>query len=120
MKDKKVWAQPGKPKKSTEPSNQHCTVESLDGEQGSGGWNLCTRHKTYKVCSSRRLGQDSVSPKTRKTKIFFVYLFIYSYVHTLVGPSLPPCPIPSLSSPSPSLPGRTYFALFSNFVEEKT
>jgi hypothetical protein len=41
----------------------------------------------------------------------FVYLFIYSYVHTLFGPSLP---LP----PPPSLIGTTCSALFSNFVED--
>jgi hypothetical protein len=45
-----------------------------------------------------------------------VYLFIYSYVYTLFGPSLPPVPHPLLLS----LPGKTCSALFSNFVEEKT
>jgi hypothetical protein len=39
------------------------------------------------------------------------FKFIYSHVHTLFGPSLPP---------PPSLSGRTCSALFSNFVEEKT
>jgi hypothetical protein len=29
-------------------------------------------------------------------------------------------PLPSPCPPTPSLPGRTCFALFSNFVEEKT
>jgi hypothetical protein len=52
---------------------------------------------------------------------FFAFLkFIYSFVHTLFGPFLPPDPF-SLSLPlTPSLPGRTCSALFSNFVEEKT
>jgi hypothetical protein len=58
--------------------------------------------------------------------LFFlvIYLFIYSYVHALFGQFLFPAPTPSFTpslSPSTlSLPGRTCFALFSNFVEEKT
>jgi hypothetical protein len=55
-----------------------------------------------------------------KNIFLFFSLFIYSYVHTLFGPFLPPdiCPLPL--APLPSLPGRTCSALFSNFVEEKT
>jgi hypothetical protein len=49
----------------------------------------------------------------------FFLLFIYSYVHTL-GHFSPLPPIPSLSLPPPSIPGRTCSALFSNFVDEKT
>jgi hypothetical protein len=46
------------------------------------------------------------------TFLFFVYLFVYSYVHILFGPSLPhaTCSHPLLPTP---------LALFSNFVEEK-
>jgi hypothetical protein len=39
-------------------------------------------------------------------------------VHTLFGSFLPPTSTPSFLSPS--LPGRIYSALISNFVEEKT
>jgi hypothetical protein len=46
------------------------------------------------------------------------FLFIYLHVHTLFGTFLPTAP--SLSPSTPSLPGRNYSALFSNFVEEKT
>jgi hypothetical protein len=47
--------------------------------------------------------------------------FIYSHVHTLFGPFLPPTHPPQPSLPNlPSLPGRTCSALISNFVEEKT
>jgi hypothetical protein len=54
--------------------------------------------------------------------VVVVYLFIYSYVHTLFRPFLPHTPpsTPSFFPPPPSLPGRTCSALFSNFVEEKT
>jgi hypothetical protein len=48
---------------------------------------------------------------------FIIYIF-YSYLHTMFGSFLPPSPpIPSFSPPS--LPGRNYFALISNFVEER-
>jgi hypothetical protein len=48
-------------------------------------------------------------------KKFFLSLFIYSYVHTLFA-IFPLCPLPLLSTPSH--PGRTCSALFSNFAEE--
>jgi hypothetical protein len=55
------------------------------------------------------------------------FFFNYSYVHTILGSFLPPAPIPSLTthhtsslSPlTPSIPGTNYFALISNFVEER-
>jgi hypothetical protein len=52
--------------------------------------------------------------------IFFFYFlkFIYSYVHKLFGPFVPPAPYPLSLPPHPSLPERTCSALFSNFVEE--
>jgi hypothetical protein len=51
----------------------------------------------------------------------FYCLFIYSYVHILFGPSLPPVPpTPSYSPQLFSHPGKTSSAFFSNFVEEKT
>jgi hypothetical protein len=55
----------------------------------------------------------------------FIFIFFYLYVHTMFGSFLPPSssplpnpPAPSLYPPIPSLPGRNYFALISNFVEE--
>jgi hypothetical protein len=39
-------------------------------------------------------------------------------VHILFGPFLPPDPYSSLSPHPPLLPGRTFSALFSNFVED--
>jgi hypothetical protein len=56
--------------------------------------------------------------------LFKIFLFIYSYVHTLFGPFHPTAPytLPSLLPllPPPCLPGGTCSALFSNFVEKKT
>jgi hypothetical protein len=51
--------------------------------------------------------------------IFKNYLYIYSYVYTLFGPSLPLASHSTAPPPIPLLPGRTCSALFSNFVEEK-
>jgi hypothetical protein len=52
---------------------------------------------------------------------FFVFLFIHIFICTyIVWVISPPCPPPPSPLSLPSLPGRTYSALFSNFVEEKT
>jgi hypothetical protein len=53
------------------------------------------------------------------------FYFFYSYVHTMFESFLPPPPhllpfhrlLPLL--PTPLLPSRNYFALISNFVEER-
>jgi hypothetical protein len=57
---------------------------------------------------------------------FFKKNLFYSYVHITFGSFLPPSPTspyalpaPSLSPGTPLLPGRNYFALISNFVEER-
>jgi hypothetical protein len=50
-------------------------------------------------------------------KNFLIYLFTCAYMVWAI--SLP-CPHPLLLLPTPSLPGRTCSALFSNFVEENT
>jgi hypothetical protein len=63
---------------------------------------------------------------------YFIYLFIYllffnySYLHTRLRSFLPPAPTPPLpptppspSPPTPSIAGRNYFALISNWVEER-
>jgi hypothetical protein len=48
-------------------------------------------------------------------------LFIYSFIcASIVWAISPLCPLPPPFSPILSLPGRTFSALFSNFVEEKT
>jgi hypothetical protein len=47
-------------------------------------------------------------------KIFFiVLLFLCAYKAWVISPPPPP------SSPTPSIPSRNYFALISNFVEER-
>jgi hypothetical protein len=62
--------------------------------------------------------------------IYFIFLFLlfyYSYVHTRLGSFLPPAPHPLPYHPhhllpllpTPSIPSRNYFALVSNFVEER-
>jgi hypothetical protein len=58
--------------------------------------------------------------------IFYFFIF-YSYVHTMFGSFLPRPRTPCLTPPprplplayTPSLPGRNYFALISNFVVER-
>jgi hypothetical protein len=52
--------------------------------------------------------------------LFFKFLlFICAYtVWVISSPPPPPVPLlPLLLPPTPSLPGRNYFALISNFVE---
>jgi hypothetical protein len=57
--------------------------------------------------------------------LYFYFFFFYSYVHTMFGSFLPPSPTPSLTlrplplPPTPLLPSKNYFALISNFVEER-
>jgi hypothetical protein len=62
--------------------------------------------------------------KKYNVPLFFSFFF-YSYVHKMFGSFVSPLlhphpytPPPSLSPPALSLPGRNYFALISNFVEE--
>jgi hypothetical protein len=70
---------------------------------------------------------DSVPLFLLLVVVFFFYCLYYSYVHTMLGSFLPPASTPSLtthsapflSPPTPSIPGRNYFALISNFVEER-
>jgi hypothetical protein len=56
---------------------------------------------------------------------WYISPFFYSHVHTMFGSFLPPSPTPSLTSPpppsapTPSIPGGNYFALISNFVEDR-
>jgi hypothetical protein len=46
------------------------------------------------------------------------FFFIHMCIQCL-GHFSPLLPTPSLTPPNPSLPGRNYFALISNFVEER-
>jgi hypothetical protein len=66
----------------------------------------------------------SLRMRMKPYRFIFFFIFFYSYVHTMFGSFLPPSPHPLLAhtlslSPTPSLPGRNYFALISNFVEER-
>jgi hypothetical protein len=63
-----------------------------------------------------------VSFKSISLSLFFLIfiLFICAYNVWVISsppPPLPPCPFPL--PPTPSLPSRNYFALISNFVEER-
>jgi hypothetical protein len=62
----------------------------------------------------------SVSLKSLRTlfKKKFI-LFICAYYVWVISPPFSPHPPPPLPSPYPSLPGRNYFALISNFDEER-
>jgi hypothetical protein len=48
--------------------------------------------------------------------IFIVLLFICAYKAWVISP---PCPRPLPLPCTPSIPSRNYFALISNFVEER-
>jgi hypothetical protein len=56
-------------------------------------------------------------------KIFILFICAYNVwvISTSFAwpPPLPTPPAPSLTPPYPSLPSRNYFALISNFVEER-
>jgi hypothetical protein len=48
--------------------------------------------------------------------LLFIHLFICAYIVWAISlPAFWPLPLP----PTPSLPGRTYSALFSNFLKRK-
>jgi hypothetical protein len=49
----------------------------------------------------------------------FIFYFLFSYVHTMIGSLLPTSPHPLPHAPTPSFPSRNCFALTSNFVEER-
>jgi hypothetical protein len=57
--------------------------------------------------------------KSQVFQLLKKFFFFYLYVHTMFGSFLPPSPHPLTYPPTPSLPGRNYFALVSNFVEER-
>jgi hypothetical protein len=75
------------------------------------------------------LSSASVIILSSHSQFFLFYLFIFSFSHMCIQclghfSPFPPAPsftypTPSLSPPTPLLPGRNYFALMSNFVEEK-
>jgi hypothetical protein len=56
------------------------------------------------------------------TQIFFVVIFIHLFICVYIVWAISPLLLPAslLFLPTPSLPGRTCSALFSNFVGEKT
>jgi hypothetical protein len=70
---------------------------------------------------------SSLFEREKNRKKLQSFFFFYLYVHTMFGSFLPPSPhllpyptlAPSLSLSSLLLPGRNYFALISNFVEER-
>jgi hypothetical protein len=62
--------------------------------------------------------------KTLRNEIFVLLLFICAYNAWVISSPCPhPLPYhplhPILLSPTPSISGRNYFALISNFVEER-
>jgi hypothetical protein len=90
---------PGETKPS---SSSHCTL-------------FCTafHHLTVHILVLATRPYININTPYRQGFIFFNLFFkFYSYVHTMFGSFLSP-------SPNPSLPGRNYFALISNFVEER-
>jgi hypothetical protein len=99
-------------------------------------WVFCVSHIFYFILWVM-LNKWFFHPLKIVTSHFFLSFFLsfchscpfkknfYSYVHTMFGSFLPPSPHPPLTTPAlllpptPSLPGRNYFALISNFVEER-
>jgi hypothetical protein len=86
---------------------------------------------SYRIYSGQTQDPDFFLTKYKAVSLYFILffyffffncLYIYSYVYTMFGPSLPPSPnLHPLPLPPHLLPGRTSSAfLFSNFVEEKT
>jgi hypothetical protein len=71
----------------------------------------------------------NVQPKTRiKDQYLFVFVFVLLFICAYKAWVIsPPCPHPLLYHPlhplpllpTPSIPSRNYFALISNFVEER-
>jgi hypothetical protein len=54
--------------------------------------------------------------------LYFLFLFIGAYNVWFISPRFPTSsltPPPPPSAPIPSIPGKNYFALISNFVEER-
>jgi hypothetical protein len=99
-------------------------------------WRRFRNHQELAAYINRTVGWVVKSPKgiyhikklhfsvlqANKLAFLFICLF-YSFIHMCVhclGHFSPLPPAPTLSSPTPSLPGRTCSALISNFVEEKT
>jgi hypothetical protein len=76
-----------------------------------------TNEKTRKVTTVKKF--FSASSRVGSKKGNFLFSFIHICIHYL-GHFSSLSRALFLSSPLPSLPGRTCFALFSNFVEEKT
>jgi hypothetical protein len=78
---------------------------------------LGTKYSTYESLE----GTSHLNHNT----LFFNFYFIHMCIHlghfsSLPSPSPPPShPHPLPLTPTPSLPSRNYFALISNFVEER-
>jgi hypothetical protein len=81
--------------------------------------------QTGKANCSRSHGLVVYRLELEHTSLFFIFyfliLFICAYNVWVISPPFPPPPpliLPHPLPPTPSLPGRNYFALISIFVEE--
>jgi hypothetical protein len=89
-------------------------ISSVNSLKFSKIENICSKFRIFDEVIDKTMGNYSLSLK------FFLLLFIYSHVHTLlVGSFLPPVPLPHTFPLPHSIPGRPFSASITNFVEEK-
>jgi hypothetical protein len=89
---------------------------------GAISWRPCLLPSAWETPFSLRGPVPNEKPLRTGTKFFF--LFICAYNAWVISPPFPhPLPYHPLRAlplpPTPSIPGRNYFALISNFVEER-
>jgi hypothetical protein len=76
------------------------------------------------IPTNLRLLEEALGMSDQLFFCLFVLLLICAYKAWVISPPAPTPSLtthstPSFSSPTPSIPSRNYFALISNFVEER-